>query len=203
MGKVEYGTTTSYGSTVYEDSAVNKHLVYIENLVPNTKYYYRVSNDNTVFSEGNHFYTAKPDNVKQVSFMIWGDSGVNNPVQYKIASLMEKDSVDFGMHVGDVNQNVGEEYDLTYFQPYKNIVSTKNVYTTMGNHDNYSAKGAKYLDDFYLPHNNAANTERYYSARWGNVFLITLDTETDYSTSSPQYNFLVNELESERQKSAE
>jgi predicted phosphodiesterase len=203
LGKVEYGKTTSYGSTITEDSAVSKHFVTLNNLEPNTKYYYRVYNNSTLFYDNGYFYTAKPDNVKQVSFLAWGDSGVNTDVQYKIAGMMEKEPVDFCVHVGDVNQNVGEEYDLTFFKPYKNIVTNKCVYTTFGNHDTYTNNGAVYLDAFYLPHNNAANTEKYYSYRWGNAFFIFLDSEIDYSPSSPQYKFLVDQLQSERKKSAD
>jgi len=204
IGKIEYGLTNSYGNIIIEDSAVNKHFVKIENLLPDTRYLYKVWNADTVFSEGNSFYTAKPDNVKQINFLIWGDSGVNNAIQYKIAGLMEKEeNIDFGIHVGDVNQNTGEEYDLTYFRPYKNIVGNKNIFVCLGNHDTYSNNAETYLDDFYLPHNNPENSERYYSFRWGNTFFINLDSNIDYTPGSPQYNFLESQLQSDRKKTAD
>jgi len=203
-GKLEYGLTNSYGNIIIEDSAANKHFVKIENLLPDTKYYYKVWNADTVFSEGNSFYTTKPDNVKQIKFLIWGDSGVNNAIQYKVAGLMEKEeNVDFGIHVGDVNQNTGEEYDLTYFKPYKNITGNRNVYVCIGNHDTYSNNAETYLDDFYLPHNNQENSERYYSFRWGNAFFINLDSNIDYAPGSPQYKFLESQLQSDRRKTAD
>jgi predicted phosphodiesterase len=203
-GKIEYGLSGSYGNSVTEDSSVNKHFVQIQNLLPGTKYYYKVWNADTVFSEGNYFYTARPDNVKQLKFLIWGDSGVNNATQYKIAGLMENEKdIDFGLHVGDVNQNTGEEYDLTYFRPYKNIVSNKNIYVCLGNHDTYSDNAQTYLDDFYLPHNNPENTERYYSFRWGSAFFINIDSNIDYSPGSPQYNFILSQLQSVRKQSSD
>jgi predicted phosphodiesterase len=201
-GRVEYGLTKNYGFFETEDSLVNKHFVKIEGLQPNTKYYYRVWNADTVFSEGSYFYTAKPGNIKDVSFLIWGDSGVNTETQYKIAGLMEKEMADFGIHVGDVSQNTGEEYDLVYFRPYKNIISNKNIYLCIGNHDTYFDNAETYLNEFYLPHNNDQDTERYYSFRWGNAFFINMDSNIDYSPGSPQYQFLVRELQSGRKKTA-
>jgi predicted phosphodiesterase len=205
IGKVEYGLTASLGSEVIEDSSSTSHVVKINNLLPATKYYYKVWNGNKVLSEGFAFNTAKPDNVKNVGFLIWGDSGVANEIQYKVAARMEEvaDDMDFGIHVGDVNQNQGEEYDETFFKPYKNIVRKMNVYTCIGNHDTNYDNTQTYMSDFYLPHNNSENTERYYSFSYGNTFFINIDTNLPYDPSSSQYKFIVEQLSSEKKQNAD
>ena len=204
-GKVEYGLSTSYGSVVEEDSLRNRHAVHLTNLKPNTRYYYVVTVDNIVLSEGNYFYTKKPVSKKEVSFLIFGDSGVANSTQYKIASLMEKqvDEIDFLLHVGDVNQNNGQEYDDIFYKPYKNIVAKKNVYLAVGNHDTYFDQAETYLREFILPNNNSQNSERYYSFSWGNVFFICLDSNLDYLPGSVLNKFLESELNSAKRDAAD
>jgi hypothetical protein len=48
----------------------------------------------------------------------------------------------------------------------------------LGNHDYRTQRGQPYLDVFHLPHNNPANTERYYSFDWGNAHFTALDFNT-------------------------
>lgn len=204
-GKVEYGLTNSYGTVVDEDSLSNRHAVKLNNLKPNTKYFYRVVVDNVALSEGSYFFTAKPSSKKEVSFLIFGDSGVGNQTQYKVAGLMEKhiDQIDFLLHVGDVSQSNGQEYDDIFYKPYKNIVAKKNVYLAVGNHDTYYDQAETYLREFILPSNNAQNSERYYSFSWGNVFFICFDSNIDYLPGSAQYKFMEAELNSEKRKSTD
>jgi predicted phosphodiesterase len=45
----------------------------------------------------------------------------------------------------------------------------------LGNHDYITANGQPYLDAFYLPHNNPADSEKYYSFDWGNAHFTALD----------------------------
>ncbi len=46
-GKVEYGTTTSYGQTILSTSAVQDHAIVLPNLQPGTTYYYRITSTDT------------------------------------------------------------------------------------------------------------------------------------------------------------
>ncbi|MGD8778480.1 MAG: metallophosphoesterase [Ignavibacteria bacterium] len=202
MGKVKYGETVVLENEILEDSSGNIHFVKIENLEANRKYYYRVFNDEVSYSRVDSFYTVKPDNVKDVTFLVWGDSGTGNDAQYKIASLLEKETADFGIHVGDVSQSDGSEYDEIYFKPYENIVNGINIYTCIGNHDVYYDDAKTYLETFYYPSNNDENTERYYSFTWGNTFFINLDSNIDFSPNSPQYKFLKDQLESDEKRNA-
>ena len=206
-GKVEIGTEKGvYTRTLNEAAATSKHHVVIDGLEPNSKYYYRVWNDDEVVLEDYFFRTAKPDSMTDVSFFVLGDSGTNSDNQRAVRDRMVEsynaDDVDFAIHVGDVHQGDGSDYDPVYFDIYRELLSKINVFTCIGNHDTYTDNSAPYLDDFYLPNNNKANSERYYSFRWGPAFFINLDSNMDVSQGSEQYEFLMGELNSESFKTA-
>lgn len=203
-GSVEYGVDASLSSTVTEQADTNKHELSLSGLQPGTKYYYQTYNNGNPYSEIDSFVTVD-GNTNKVSFLIWGDSGTATEPQYKIAELLteEVNNVDFGIHVGDVSQSDGSEYDEIYFKPYKDIVSKINIYTCIGNHDTYFDDAVTYLDNYYLPDNNPQQTERYYSFTWGNTFFINIDSNIDYTPGSPQYEFIVSQLQSEEKENAD
>lgn len=203
LGRVTYGLTKELNNSAVEDSSDNKHAVHLNNLKPDTKYYYRVWNDTQQFNELDSFYTMPSENKEEISFLLWGDSGTGNEAQMKIADLLNKEKADFAVHVGDVSQSDGSEYDEIFFKPYKNIVNKMNIYTCIGNHDVYYDEAKTYLGDFYLPSNNSEKTERYYSFRWGKSYFIVIDSNIDYQPGSAQYQFIENALLSEKCQSVD
>ena len=207
IGRVKYGQEKGVlTNEVQEDEPRKKHHVHLAALTPNSRYFYEVYNDNILVQAEENFRTAPHHETKKFSFLVLGDSGVNTPTQWAIGREMRKSmnesEVDFAVHVGDVHQGSGDEYDSIFFQPYQDIIKNINFYTSLGNHDVITDNGAPYLDDFYLPHNNPDSTERYYSFRWANAYYIALDTNSDFSPASPQYQFLINALQDPLRKSA-
>lgn len=207
VGKVEYGLQKGeYTQSISELKPSQKHHLQLQNLVANTRYFYRVSHDGEVVLEESSFVTAKPDSSEKFSFLVLGDSGVNSEIQREVYQQMEKShnlsATDFLVHVGDVHQGQGDDYDPIYFDIYSDLLSKINFYLSIGNHDTYTDNAAPYLDDFYLPSNNPDSTERYYSYRWGSGFFISLDSNIGMAIGTPQYEFLLAELESEAQKTA-
>ncbi len=207
IGRVRYGTEKgALTNEVIEDAATQKHHVHLEDLEPSTRYYYEVHQDGDEIHGEENFRTARNHDENEFSFLVLGDSGVNTDIQREVASEMRKsmnnEEVDFGVHVGDVHQGNGSEYDTIYFQPYMEILKNINFFTSLGNHDVITDNGGPYLDSFYLPHNNAESTERYYSFRWANAYFIALDTNIDYSPGSAQYQFFENALQDPMRESA-
>tara|TARA_R110002096_G_scaffold97694_22_gene217868 strand:+ start:2744 stop:4792 length:2049 start_codon:yes stop_codon:yes gene_type:complete len=207
IGTVEYGEQKGdYTAQISEPKEEQKHHIKIDGLKPNTKYFYRVKNGNNTVLEDYSFNTAKPDSLNELSFLILGDSGVNSDTQRLVRDEMVKshnaDAADFLIHVGDVHQGDGSDYDPIYFDVYKELLSKMNFYLSIGNHDTYTNNAAPYLDDFYYPTNNADSTERYYSYRWANSFFINIDSNLDMRKGSPQYIFIEEALKSERQQTA-
>jgi predicted phosphodiesterase len=86
----------------------------------------------------------------------------------------------FVLHTGDVVYPNGQAdgYDPYFFQPYQALARRAPFFAVLGNHDYGSQHGQPYFDAFYLPHNNPANTERYYSFNWGNAHFTALDFNT-------------------------
>ena len=195
IGTINWGLTAgNLNNTSSESSSTSQHYFDISGLNPNTLYYYQTSTDQGYTSNVDHFYTAKTDTSTKFSFLHYGDCGYNNGIQGEIGQLMEADSAEFAVVAGDVDQNVGDNYDEVFFGVYEDMLKQACHYTAIGNHDTYADNAATYLEDFYLPSNNPQSSERYYSFLWGNAKFICMDSNIPYTTGSDQYNWLVNEL---------
>ncbi len=202
-----WGETEACENTIMRQDEVQEHLVKIAGLEPESKYFYRVvlENDTTACE---YFYTAKPSTNRDVKFFVISDTSPfagfgSSPEQLQIADQIMQVEYDFGLHAGDVNQHHGEEYDLVFYEPYKDILKNATIFPCIGNHDNYHDNSQTYLASFNLPHNNPDSTERYYSFNYGNAHFISLDTESSYNPGSPQYEWLVQDLQSDMRNETE
>lgn len=190
-----YGNNANnLSDTILKIGAIKKHNVKISGLQPNTKYYYKAMTSTGYASQVESFYTAKRNDVKNMKFLHYGDCGFASSIQYQIGALMQNQVVDFAIVTGDVDQNVGDDYDGRFFSIYKDMLKQDCHFTAIGNHDTYADNAATYLDAFYLPHNNPANSERYYSFTWGHAKFICLDSNIPYTQGTDQYNWLLEEL---------
>ncbi|MDE2834974.1 MAG: metallophosphoesterase [Bacteroidota bacterium] len=207
VGRVRYGMEKgSLDQEAAESEPVQKHHVRLDGLQVSTRYFYEVYSGSDRSANEENFKTAPRHDQKQFSFLVLGDSGVDTPTQWRVgeqmrASMNEREA-DFIVHVGDVHQGAGDYYDDIYFKPYREIIKNVNVFTSLGNHDVITDNGGVYLDDFYLPHNNADSTERYYSFRWANAYFIALDTNSDFTPGSAQHSFLMEALTDSLRRSA-
>ncbi len=202
-----YGDTPASQPNMLTSSNTTEHGVSITGLDPYTKYYYKICNTGgSPCTNVEYFYTAKPDTELSTDILVFGDCGMNNNPQKNLASNMlaasNNDEFDFGLVCGDVTQQDGTDYDTYYFDIYKDILKNRCFYTTIGNHDLYgypshNGTAQQYLDDFYLFTNNPQSTEEYYSFEYGNAKIIALHVnfDNDYMPGSPQYEWLINELE--------
>ncbi len=199
IGTIAYGlSSTSLTDTLRESSATQKHVMLLTGLASNQKYYYQVHTAGHAPYPIEYFSTAMPDSNHHFKFLHYGDCGFNSTIQHDIATLMNAEDVDFGVVTGDVDQGAGtaggDNYDDIFFQIYTNQLAKQCHFTAIGNHDTYFDGAATYLESFYLPHNNPANTERYYSFIWGNAKFICLDPHMSYAVGSAQYRWLEDEL---------
>jgi len=193
VGTINWGTSAgSLPSVVTDVSSTQTHALSITGLQPNTKYYYQAV-CGSFSSDTEYFYTAKPDNVRQMDFVVYGDCGFNTKQQDSIAAHMAQTNQDFGLVVGDVDQLTGNNYDVNYFPHYTAMTKHLCHFTAIGNHDTLTNQ-SNYTNAFYLPHNNPANTELYYSFTWGHAKFIALDGNIDCTIGSPQYNWLESQL---------
>ena len=94
------------------------------------------------------------------------------------------------MHTGDLVSD-GDSYtdwSTQFFAPAAELIANTPFFPVLGNHEN---DAPYYYDYFSLPGN-----EQYYAITYGPARIIGLDTNADFSPSSAQYAWLVDELQS-------
>ena len=180
---IEYGLDTIATDTIIEPGLVKEHSIEITNLVPDTSYYYRIGSDSYI-SEYNDFKTARTGQRK-FKFVAFGDTRTNHDDHQLVANAIAQVKPDFYLHSGDfvfLGFSIGEWN--TYFQIEREIQKHSPIVPAIGNHE---WPFTNYLNLFHLP-----SPEEWYSLKYGNVYFIVLDTETDLTGS--QLDFLQSEL---------
>jgi acid phosphatase type 7 len=222
--KIEVGT--AYGN--YIKAALNselttEHEVRIDNLIPNTKYYYRIGDSNQVLQEGynNYFITAPPDTIKRkIRIAVFGDSGRDSD-NNRTGSLNSyynytgNNPAEILLLLGDnayVN-GTDDDYQREFFDPFNNMLKNHVLFPTPGNHDygailKTSRNEAGYYGSFTMPTAGESGgvpsgSKAFYSFDWGDIHFISLDSYGEelidntklYDTLGIQVKWLKNDLE--------
>lgn len=192
-----------YSGTYYYNT------VQMINLLPNTKYYYKVISG-TVSSDTLSFRTLPLPGQATTSdghlrFLIMGDNQINASGRYDtlVAKAKKKVFEKWGGEPSDflsLTFMVGDQVDLGNLDQYENIHFKMNrelsgyvpIQTTVGNHETYGALGMNaYYAHFYLDQMNyqgiSSGTENYYAMQAGNVLFISLSSE---HTGNAQFTWL-------------
>ena len=198
--KVEYGEATLNASqpnlnlTKMVKGKRSLHEVYLDNLKPETNYFYRVI---SVTDEGKEwisttstFKTAVRDS-SALMFALIGDTQRNNDTPWawgKIAEKVWQDRPNFVVHVGDLVDKGLKKTDWTeHFFPYGHVLMNRvSVFPVLGNHEQDSP--------LYYDYIVATQPEYYYTFSYGNVQFFMLDSNRDIEEGSEQYNWLEWEL---------
>ncbi len=125
-----------------------------------------------------------------------GDSGDGGTAQLRVRDRLLATPADFILHTGDmVYQNgAAEDFDRTYFAPYRALLRRLVLWPCLGNHDVRTADGAPWLEAFHTPANNPAGKEHYYSFDFGTAHVAVLDSNRSTSPGSAQHLFLDQDL---------
>ena len=209
-GKVSYSKNPSefYDMVAGESKSVsastNDHETLLEHLMPGTRYYYKISGQDEVYS----FKTPPPEGTAQPT-RVWilGDSGTGGLKQQFVREAFYNfnngdRSTNLMIMLGDLSQGEGseEEYQREFFQIYRSTLHSTPVVSTFGNHDVRTNEGAPYFDMFTLPIDGktggvASGTEHYYSFNYSNIHFVCLDTIlSDRSPAGPMYSWLMTDL---------
>jgi hypothetical protein len=189
--RVDYGVG-AYTHSIDLPELTTEHVITLTDLITATEVMYRVSTDGVELASGAFRTAAGTD--RGFSFAALGDSGIGSSAQSSVAERIVTLDPEFVLHTGDVIYPSGQAsgYDPFFFQPYQALAKRAPIYPTLGNHDYGTARGQPYLDAFYLPHHNPADTERYYSFDWGNAHFTALDFNT--GPDAAQLAWLQNDL---------
>ena len=178
IGTVEYGLTSSYGSSQTESVAKTIHDVQLTGLQSNTIYHYRVSAGGVTSTDAT-FRTA-PASGSSFSFLAYGDNRGVATGDYVLtheavaAAMTSKDPNTIIFNVGDVNfSGASNEWQPQLFLPMRNIFKNNVLYVALGNHE--AANPANVIAHFQPP--SGAINQFYYSFDHGNTHFIVINTE--------------------------
>ena len=184
---VEYGVTTSYGSTAQASSFISagnlQHHVELTGLNPGTRYYYRVGGT----QEAGSFKTA-PNGSPDFTFMIPGDiqagARFHAPWNEAFNWVLQNHPtpVEFMLPLGDEVSHgmVQNEWDW-YYTTAGEMIRNRVHFPMIGNHELYVDNAHEefipqlYLDQFRFPDNGHSRFRNYwYSFEHGDaLFVIT------------------------------
>jgi hypothetical protein len=148
----------------------------LSELDPATDYAYRLYFDSQLTAEG-RFRTAAGGPFR---FVVFGDSGQLTSGQLSIAQLIAAEPASFLMHAGDIAYTHGtqENFQHTYFDVYRQILSAVPLFPCPGNHEYLSGSPAAYLASYAVPAGDVPDEDRgrYYSFDWSNAHFVCLDS---------------------------
>lgn len=165
----------------------------LTNLIPNTKYSYKVG-DGQNWSEESTFKT-EADKEDDVKFIVFGDSQSGNadvpnyaPWNKTVQNAYSKNKdADFIINMGDLVEK-GQDYRHwnNWFDAAKGVINTIPEMPTQGNHETYNAVGwdstkPKYfVNQFKVPMNGPEGFKgQVYSYDYGNVHFVMLDSQEE------------------------
>jgi hypothetical protein len=170
-GVVHFGTTPAYGTDLPDATSNTLHHVTLSNLAPATAYHYEVSIDGTSATRKGVFVTP---GATAWRFMHSGE--FHAPSEVTGVKKYTQQILAFRPHVilesGDMVDDGG---DLTHWRSYMRTsapwISNVILLPSHSNHVNGSGGNSMLLDNFVLP-----NNERWYTTRYGQVELISIDS---------------------------
>ncbi|MGQ9464375.1 MAG: metallophosphoesterase [bacterium] len=177
---IAYGTSLVLKDTIRVEHKTNYHHIILNNLEPNTEYYYKILPMDKVYR-----FKTLPASPDSFSFVVYGDTRSDSARHQVIIDQIAKYDFDFLVHTGDL---IGKGYSTddwrTFFNIEAKILSQKIFLPTIGNHEK---PFWQYDTLFALP-----GVENFYSFCYANICFLCLNTEMELN--GIQQEWLVNEL---------
>lgn len=192
MASLYYGETTQCQQQIEVHDLKTIHEIRIENLQPETQYFYRTETrqsvqDEPLRSEVATFQTAINQDTP-FAFAVISDTQGNPVVSGKLAVMAWEQRPSFLLHPGDLVSNGPDDSHWTqHFFPSMNpLIRHVPFYPVLGNHE----RNAQYYYDYVsLP-----NPEYYYTYRFGNAQFFMIDSNRNLDPPSEQYQWLEKQL---------
>ena len=223
---VNYGTKLdSLSNNKINKNKTTEHQVALSNLLPNTKYYFNIGNQEEVLAESisGDMYVITAPKVGTDQFVrawILGDPGTDNKSQRNVRDAYYKyvdtDPINTGktdmmLFLGDNAYSSGTdiEYKLAFFDVYNEMLKKSVAWSCLGNHDGYTAdsdtQSGPYYDFFSFPKEAeaggiASGTEAYYSFNYANIHFIILDSHhSSRAVGDAMYNWALTDIQNTQQ----
>lgn len=136
-----------------------------------------------------------PKSLVSLKFCIYGDTRDGHDMHRKIVKLMGSQNPEFIIQTGDLTHSGTKAQWKIYDEITTPLRSKIPFYIARGNHD---PNGKTYEE--HMTASFSSGNKYYYSFDRGNAHFIALsiDEETPYNADSPQYKWLVSDLEKTR-----
>lgn len=219
IGRVWYGRSANQlTERIGEPQATLEHELTLTGLQPDTRYAYAIGYDEIKLASGPDYYvkTALPAGDKRpLRMWVLGDFGVDNDNQKKVYQAIQNATAnrpaDLWVWLGDNAYAAGleDEYQRYVFSIYQPALRNIPLFITPGNHDYAESQtnfNIAYYNLFSFPQQGEAGgvpsgSKSYYSANYGNVHLVSLDSHGRpdgqyrlYDTTSAQVQWLKRDL---------
>ncbi|MDY0354453.1 MAG: metallophosphoesterase [Sedimentisphaerales bacterium] len=188
---VEFGEQTPLTNSVSAAGQGDLHEVRLENLKPQTNYFYRVVSvgpDGTESISDLYTFQTAVEDGSAFAFAGVSDTQNNPPVWGRISQLVFKERPNFLIHAGDIVGNGSRRHEWTdeFLKPAHELMSRVPIFAILGNHDQDDANYYRYIS-------NPAPEYRY-TFTYGNAQFFLIDTNRSVAPDSEQYKWLEQEL---------
>jgi hypothetical protein len=164
------------------------HEVTLYGLEPGRKLYYRLEGAaarSNIYAEGGVNSTSGSVLLQPFSrkfrFVVLGDTRSGHDAHSDLAKLITAEQPVLVINSGDlVSDGMVESDWQTYFDIEHDLMASTVLLPALGNHDCESGNADPYFKYFSVP-TVRSNTEAYYFSRFGNVLVMVLDSEINFS----------------------
>jgi len=193
---VEYGLTASYGdaattiSTEVTQGNNRVHNIQLTGLLANTQYHYRVTHGGTT-SADYRFWTAAEAGT-DFRFAWMADPRTQTAIHDTIAGLVDGFDPRFSLYGGDLCASATRSsWNSEFFVPNEQaLIAQAPFFNAAGNHEGWNALTRAFTQG----PDAAGEANGYYSLDYGDLHVLVLNTEIDYSPGSDQWNFAASDL---------
>jgi hypothetical protein len=183
---VRYGKGSSTELSASSGSTAAVQAVTLRGLEPATRYSYVVESCGSS-SPAKTFVTAPLQGTQKVHFAAVGDFGTGGTQEKQVADAMLALHPELFLALGDNAYASGTEAEFqnNLFAPMAGLLAEVPLFPSVGNHEYVTNQAQPYVDNFYLPTNNALGSERFYSFDWGFIHFVSLDSNCALGMSGP------------------
>jgi len=193
------GSAVSYSFEGYTSGGI--HSVLLPALNTSTTYYYQVGGTGQ-WSSTFSFKSAPKPGTNNIVFGMIGDVGADPNSEMTVKGLIDlrtKSGMDMVLHCGDLsyanNYNPGGPVWDHFGQIMQPLIAYTPYNPSVGNHetiDSFTGFKLRYGTSILEKASNGGDF--YWSFDWGNVHVVMLSSETDYSATSPQHKWFEADL---------
>jgi acid phosphatase type 7 len=195
-GEVRFGTDANDLSFSFtEDAPTTEHEIRVTGLNPATVYHYTIGTNGNSYhaADGSYYFKTSPvpGSTDPIRMWVIGDFGNGSQGQRAVRDAYMNNftstHTDLWLWLGDnaYSDGTDEEYQTKTFEVYPEAMRNMVIWPCPGNHDYGSidlSDNGPYYEILTMPRNGEAggvpsDQERYFSFDYGNVHVVSLNTE--------------------------